>query len=154
MEAYIDRALAEQHRGVSLPFVILDQQRGNVIGTTRFMDIALNHRRLEIGATWITSKYQRTGANLEAKLLLLGHAFDALAVKKVVLKTETLNVQSRVAILGLGAQQEGIFLQHLVTDDGRARDMAYFAIRDTDWPAVRLRLQARLAGPRLGRRQS
>ena len=124
--------------------MILDQARSNVIGTTRFMDTALEHRRLEIGATWITSKYQRTGAKVEAKLLLLAHAFEALVVQKVVLKTETLNVQSRVAILGLGAVEEGIFRKHLATDGGRRRDVVYFSILDTEWPDVRLRLRARL----------
>jgi RimJ/RimL family protein N-acetyltransferase len=109
------------------------------------MDIALPHRRLEIGATWLAPWAQRTGANVEAKLLLLAHAFDTLGMQKVVFKTETLNTQSRSAILALGAVEEGIFRKHLVAEGGRARDMVYFSLLDTEWPVVKARLRERLA---------
>jgi RimJ/RimL family protein N-acetyltransferase len=145
MRDYIDQALADQARGVSLPFVIVRRTDGALLGSTRFMDIALEHRRLEIGATWLTPAAQRTGANVEAKLLLLSHAFEAMGVQRVVLKTEALNVQSRTAILALGAVEEGTFRRHLIAEDGRMRDMTYFSILDTEWPEVRARLCARLA---------
>jgi RimJ/RimL family protein N-acetyltransferase len=109
------------------------------------MDIALAHRRLEIGSTWLAREAQRTGANVEAKLLLLGHAFDTIGVQKVVLKTETLNTQSRTAILALGATEEGTFRRHLIAESGRMRDMVFFAIFDSEWPSVRSHLQGRLA---------
>ena len=134
MLGYIEAALEGQSRGASLPFAIVHRASGAVIGSTRFMDIALPHRRLEIGATWITPAYQRTGANVEAKLLLLTHAFEALEVQKVVLKTETLNSQSRRAILAIGAVEEGTFRQHLIAEGGRNRDMVYFAVFRSDWP--------------------
>ena len=145
MEAYVASALDDQDQGVSLCFVLVSQRTGTVIGTTRFMDIALAHKRLEIGATWITGAHQRTGANVEAKLLLLTHAFDVLGVQKVVLKTETLNEQSRRAILALGATEEGVLRRQFLADTGRARDMVYFSVLDNEWPAVRRRLLARLA---------
>ena len=145
MRDYVEQALADQERGVSLPFVIVRRADGAVLGSTRFMDIALEHRRLEIGATWLTSSAQRTGANIEAKLLLLSHAFGPLAMQKVVFKTETLNTQSRAAILALGAMEEGTFRRHLIADNGRMRDMVYFSILDGEWPGVRARLRARLA---------
>ena len=145
MEAYVAQALQERQAGESLPFVIVEQPQGRVIGSTRFMDIAPQHRRLEIGASWITAAYQRTGANLEAKLLLLTHAFEVLNMQKVVLKTETLNTQSRAAILGLGAVEEGTFRRHLLADNGRSRDMIYFSILDDDWPKVHRRIRERLA---------
>jgi RimJ/RimL family protein N-acetyltransferase len=145
MEAYVTSALDDQDRGVSLCFVLVSQRTGAVIGTTRFMDIALAHKRLEIGATWITGAHQRTGANVEAKLLLLTHAFDVMGVQKVVLKTETLNEQSRRAILALGATEEGTLRRQLLADTGRPRDMVYFSILDDEWPGVRERLLARLA---------
>lgn len=145
MREYIDQALADQARGVSLPFVIVRRADGALLGSTRFMDIALEHRRLEIGATWLTPAAQRTGANVEAKLLLLTHAFDVIGIQRVVLKTEALNIQSRRAILALGAVEEGTFRRHLIAEDGRMRDMTYFSILDTEWPAVRARLRARLA---------
>jgi RimJ/RimL family protein N-acetyltransferase len=109
------------------------------------MDIALPHRRLEIGSTWLAPAAQRTGANVEAKYLLLAHAFDVLGMQKVVFKTEVLNTQSRNAILALGATEEGIFRKQFISASGRARDMIYFAILDSEWPAVRARLEQRLA---------
>jgi RimJ/RimL family protein N-acetyltransferase len=145
MKDYVATALAEQDEGVSLCFVVVSQRTGAVIGTTRFMDVALAHRRVEIGATWITKAEQRTGANVEAKLLLLTHAFDVLRVQKVVLKTETLNEQSRRAILALGATEEGTLRRQFLSDTGRARDMVYFALFDEDWRPARDRLRARLA---------
>lgn len=145
MRAYIDEALAEQVRETSLPFVIVRRADHTVIGTTRFMDIALAHRRLEIGATWLAPAAQRTGANVEAKLLLLRHAFESVGVQKVVLKTEALNMQSRTAILALGAVEEGTFRRHLIAENGRMRDMVYFSILDSEWPGVRSHLRARLA---------
>jgi RimJ/RimL family protein N-acetyltransferase len=144
MRDYVAAGLAEQEQGVSLCFVIVSQRTGGVIGATRFMDIALAHRRLEIGATWITKAHQRTGANVEAKLLLLTYAFDVLRVQKVVLKTETLNEQSRRAILALGATEEGTFRRQFISDTGRARDMVYFALLDDEWPVVRDGLRERL----------
>ena len=145
MLEYVEQALADEARGVSLPFVIVRRSDQSVIGSTRFMEIALAHRRLEIGATWLTRDAQRTGANVEAKLLLLLHAFETVGVQKVVFKTEALNTQSRAAILALGAVEEGTLRRHLIADNGRMRDMVYFSILDSEWPAVRARLEARLA---------
>jgi RimJ/RimL family protein N-acetyltransferase len=145
MAAYVEQALQDQERGVSLPFVIVRRADGAVIGSTRYMDVAPAHRRLEIGATWLDPRVQRTGANVEAKLLLLQHAFEALRMQKVVFKTETLNTQSRQALLALGAVEEGTFRRHLLADDGRPRDMVYFSILDGEWPRVRTHLQERLA---------
>jgi RimJ/RimL family protein N-acetyltransferase len=141
---YVRSALGDQARGVSLPFAVLDRASQTVIGSTRFMDIAPAHRRLEIGATWYTPAFQRSGANVESKLLLLTHAFESLNAQKVVFKTETLNEQSRRAILALGATEEGTFRRHLIAHDGRARDMVYFALLDDEWPQVKARLLARL----------
>lgn len=148
MRAYVEQALGDQARGVSLPFVVNHRASQSVIGSTRFMDIALPHRRLEIGATWYTPAFQGSGANAEAKLLLLSHAFDVLKIQKVVFKTETLNTRSRRAILALGAVEEGTFRKHLLAEDGRSRDMVYFSILDSEWPHVRSRLRERIATQR------
>lgn len=144
MGAYVELALAEQLRGLSIPFVVVHKQTDSIIGSTRFMDIAPEHRRLEIGATWFNSAHQRTGANVDSKLLLLARAFDVIGVQKVVLKTEALNVASRRAILALGAAEEGTLRRHLLADTGRPRDMVFFSILDTEWPAVRERNRKRL----------
>jgi len=142
MRAYIAGALADQERGVALPFAIVDQPSGRAIGSTRYGNIDTTHRRLEIGWTWITSAFQRTVANTEAKLLLLGHAFETLGAMRVELKTDALNARSRAAILRLGAVEEGTFRRHMVTASGRVRDTVYFSIVDSEWPAVKARLTA------------
>jgi N-acetyltransferase len=144
MKAYVGKALEEQRQGASLPFAIIHQASSQVIGSTRYMDIAPAHRRLEIGSTWLTSSHQRTLANTEAKLLLLTHAFETLRVIRVVLKTDALNQQSRRAILRIGAMEEGTFRKHLIADSGRVRDMVYFSILDTEWVAVKAKLTAML----------
>jgi N-acetyltransferase len=143
---YVQRALHGQAEGTQLPFAIVDNASGTAIGSTRFMDIAVPHRRLEIGATWLAPAWWRTAANSEAKLLLLTHAFEALDVQRVVFKTEALNTRSRAAILRLGATEEGTFRRHLLADDGRARDMVYFAVLADEWQAVKRKLVERLAG--------
>ena len=144
MRSYVQSALDDQAGGVSLPFAIIDLASAQVIGSTRYMDIAIAHRRLEIGSTWYTPAFQRTAANTEAKLLLLTHAFESLACIRVVLKTETLNTQSRNAILRLGATEEGTFREHLIAESGRRRSMVYFSILEAEWPAIRQRLLDRL----------
>ena len=146
MRSYVDAALGEQRLGSSLPFVIVDQRTEQAVGSSRFMDIALAHRRLEIGATWFARSAQRTGANIESKLLLLTHAFETLGVQKVVFKTEVLNTTSQAAIRGIGASEEGTFRRHLLAEGGRFRDMIYFAIFDDDWPEAKERITARLVG--------
>lgn len=147
MRRYVDRALIAQREGACLPFAIAQQGSGEVIGATRYMDIALPHKRLEIGATWLTPAAQRSGANTEAKFLLLQHAFETIGIIRVVFKTELGNAQSRQAILRLGGVEEGVFRKHLITQSGRTRDMVYYAILDEDWPTVKARLVARLRRP-------
>ncbi|MFD4836707.1 GNAT family N-acetyltransferase [Achromobacter sp. NPDC058515] len=148
MQRYVDRALGGQRDGACLPFVIVQQSTGQIIGATRYMDIALAHKRLEIGGTWLTPASQRSGANTEAKFLLLQHAFETIGIMRVVFKTELSNTQSRQAILRIGGVEEGVFRKHLIAQSGRARDMVYFAILDEDWPSVKARLLARMHRPR------
>ncbi|MGE8617373.1 MAG: GNAT family N-acetyltransferase [Achromobacter spanius] len=148
MRRYVARALEDAQAGACLPFVIVQQSTGQIIGATRYMDVALAHKRLEIGATWLTPACQRSGANTEAKFLLLRHAFETIGIIRIVFKTELSNAQSRAAILRLGAVEEGVFRKHLISQSGRMRDMVYFAILDDDWPSVKSRLLARLAWPR------
>jgi N-acetyltransferase len=144
MRTYVMEALDEERLGLSVPFVIEDLRSGSVIGSTRFMDISLPHRRVEIGATWITTAAQRTGANIEAKLLLLTEAFERLNVQKVVFKTETLNLQSQAAIRALGAAEEGTLRKQFISESGRSRDMVYFAMFAEDWFDAKAKLEERL----------
>lgn len=147
MRAYVELALDELRRGVSLPFAIVDAPSGEVIGCTRYANIAPTHRRLEIGWTWLAVSHQRTAANTDAKRLLLGHAFDALGARRVEFKTDGMNATSRAAIARLGATQEGIFRQHRINAAGQVRDTVWFSILDTEWPAVREKLDARRVPP-------
>jgi N-acetyltransferase len=140
MHAYVASALEEQRRGVSLPFAIVEQGSNLVIGSTRYANIEPADRRIEIGWTWLTSTHQRTGANTEAKFLLLAHAFEALGASRGEFKTDALNQASRTAILRLGAVEEGTFRKHRITASGRVRDTVYFSIIDTEWPEVKARL--------------
>jgi len=151
MQRYVDRALAGQSEGQCLPFVIVRQDNGEIIGATRYMDIALAHKRLEIGGTWLTPASQRSGANTEAKFLLLQHAFETIGIMRIVFKTELSNMQSRQAILRIGGVEEGVFRKHLIAQSGRTRDMIYFAILDEDWPEVKARLLMRMRRAAQGR---
>ena len=108
------------------------------------MSIVPEHRRLEIGWTWIGSAYQRTGANREAKLLQLTHAFETLGANRVEFKTHVRNERSRAALEGIGATFEGIFRQHTIMPDGSLRDSAWFSVISPEWPAVKAALQGGL----------
>jgi len=141
MRAYVLTALDEQRRGVSLPFAIIDQAGDQVIGCTRYGNIDKSHRRVEIGWTWLAPARQRTAANTEAKLLLLTHAFETLGAIRVELKTDALNEKSRKAIARIGATQEGTLRNHMITASGRVRDTVYFSIIDSEWPAIKARLE-------------
>lgn len=152
MRAYVAAALDEQRRGVSLPFATVERATGRVVGSTRFGNIALEHRRVEIGWTWVGVPWQRTAVNTEAKRLMLAHAFEALACERVELKTDALNARSRAAIRRLGATEEGILRRHMMTRTGRLRDTVYFSILRDEWPAVRDALDARLARDAVGGR--
>jgi RimJ/RimL family protein N-acetyltransferase len=146
LEDYVAKALEERERGTALPFAVVERASDRAIGSTRYGAIERAHRRLEIGWTWYGRAWQRTGVNTESKLLLLSHAFDTLGAIRVELKTDALNERSRTAILRLGAQQEGIFRNHMVIPgSGRIRDTVYFSIVDREWPAIRERLEGFLA---------
>src|SRR6266849_1516887 len=142
MAAYIETALSEQEHGASLPFAIVEKATGRTIGSTRYGNIDRTHHRVEIGWTWVAREWQRTAVNTEAKYLLLKHAFDTLGCMRVELKTDSLNERSRAAILRIGAREEGIFRNHMITASGRIRHSVYFSIIDSEWPAVRVRLEA------------
>ena len=144
MKAYIQTALDEQAKGISLPFATVEKASGKAIGSTRFGNIDTANKRVEIGWTWISPDWQRTFVNSEAKYLMLKHAFETWQCNRVELKTDALNERSRNAILRLGAKQEGIFRQHVVTYSGRLRDSVYFSIINTEWPEVKAKLEEKL----------
>lgn len=144
MRAYVESALEDERCGLSQPFATVLKETGQAVGSTRYLNIDMKNRRVEIGATWVGRPWQRTAVNTEAKYLMLGHAFETLDCVRVELKTDALNERSRNAILRLGAKEEGRLRRHVVTYTGRIRDTVYFSILDDEWPAVKARLQAKL----------
>ncbi|HVK37667.1 MAG TPA: GNAT family protein [Candidatus Kapabacteria bacterium] len=148
LRAYVETALAEQAIGRSLPFATVERSSGRVIGSTRFGTIEPAHRRVEIGWTWIARPWQRTAINTEAKYLMLRHAFEVLGCIRVELKTDVLNERSRRAIERLGAREEGVLRDHVITSSGRIRGTVYYSILAAEWPDVRARLVERMASSR------
>ena len=124
-----------------MPFAVVVD--GREVGSTRYLNFVPEHRRVEIGWTWLRRSAWGTGANVETKLLLLEHAFERHGLQRVEFKTDARNERTRGALLALGAQFEGIFRKHMILPTG-PRDSAWYAIVEDDWPAVKARLLGRV----------
>jgi RimJ/RimL family protein N-acetyltransferase len=144
VSAVVAAALADRDAGQRFPFAVLEAGSGRVVGSSSYLDIDPGNRRIEIGWTWLSRSVWRTPVNTEAKLLLLGHAFDDLGYERVALKTHHNNERSQAAIARLGAVREGTLRHHMLHRDGTWRDSVYFSILSAEWPGVRDRLRARL----------
>jgi N-acetyltransferase len=144
MAAIVEGLLARAGAGVQAPFAQVEVASGRAVGATSYLDIALEEGRIEIGWTWIGRPWWRTAINTEAKLLLLGHAFEALGLNRVALKTDVRNERSQAAIERIGGVREGVLRAHMIRPDGSLRDTVYFSILAPEWPRVRERLSARL----------
>jgi RimJ/RimL family protein N-acetyltransferase len=156
MRWFMADALEAAARGRDVPYAILDAASGAPIGSTRFLEIRLEHLRVEIGWTWLAQSAWGTGANVEAKLMLLTHAFDHVGVRRVEFKTDARNERSRGALLALGAKFEGVLRKHMVVQQGEPRDSAYYSVIDDEWPALKATLLERLEryeAPRAGSRK-
>lgn len=136
-DAWFASVMAERDFGRMMPFAVIVD--GDLVGTTRFMRMAPQHRRLEIGGTFYARSVQRTGVNTQTKRLLLGHAFDVLHCQCVQLRTDALNRRSQTAIERLGAKKDGVLRGHQIVD-GRLRDSVVYSILDREWPGVRANL--------------
>jgi RimJ/RimL family protein N-acetyltransferase len=136
-----ERYAAQQERA----FATVDLASGTIVGSTRFMAINRQNRRVEIGFTFLAQRWQRSYVNTEAKYLMLRHAFEVWACNRVELLTDFLNVKSRAAILRLGAKEEGVMRSHMIMRDGRVRDSALYSVIASEWPAVKSGLQAKIA---------
>jgi len=141
---WMEEALAASAAGGEAAFATIDAANARPIGSTRYLALRPLDRALEVGWTWLTPAAWSTGANAEAKLLMLEHAFERLGCVRVEFKTDARNHQTRGALLALGARFEGIARKHMMLPTG-PRDSAWYAVTDDDWPAVRARLEARLA---------
>jgi N-acetyltransferase len=141
MRSFIEAELRKQQAGLTLRFATIAKPSQQPVGSTSYLNIDRQHRRLEIGGTWITPSWQRSAVNTEAKYLQLSHAFETLGCIRVEFKTDSLNIKSRQALARIGAVEEGTFRNHMVMPDGRLRHSVYFSIIDSEWPAVKAHLE-------------
>jgi len=141
---WFEDALAASSAGTEAAFATLDAGTGEPVGSTRYLALRPEHRVLEIGWTWLAPAYWQTGANVEAKLLMLEHAFECLGCLRVEFKTDAGNERSRAALAALPAQFEGVFRKHMLVRGGERRDSAYYSIVDDEWPEVKDNLRRRL----------
>lgn len=142
--AYVQQALADQKKGLALPFVVIDKATNTVVGSTRFCNADAQNKRVEIGYTWYSKRYQRTALNTCCKQLLLTHAFENLNAIAVEFRTHWHNLASRQAIARLGAKQDGVLRNHQKSPEGIYRDTVVFSIIDHEWPAVKCSLKSKL----------
>jgi len=147
-QTWFQSTLAACEAGEECVFATLDRATGRAIGATGLHTLRAEHRGLEIGGTWLEPSAWGTGANIEAKLLMLEHAFERLGCMRVEFKTDSRNERSRSALEKLPAQFEGIFRQHMIIEDVGVRDSAFYSITDEEWPTVRINLEQRLAATR------
>lgn len=140
---FVANTLAAADAGSEIPLVTL--RAGEIIGSTRYLAIRPEHGSVEIGWTWLHPSAWGSGANVEAKLLQMRHAFDVWGCRRVEFKTDALNDRSRGALEAVGATFEGIHRKHMLVRAGENRDSAWYSVTDDDWPAVRVHLDARLA---------
>jgi N-acetyltransferase len=142
LDAWIDAALASAAAGTELPLVTLSREQ--VVGSTRYLALRPEHRSVEIGWTWLDPSVWGSGVNVEAKLLMLRHAFEVWGCRRVELKTDARNARSRGAMEAMGATFEGVHRKHMLVRDGENRDSAWYSILDDEWPSVERGLLARL----------
>ncbi|MCY9548125.1 GNAT family N-acetyltransferase [Lysinibacillus xylanilyticus] len=138
---FVDNALETKREKTEFPFVVVDKKSGQIIGSTRFMDIDETHKRLEIGTTWITPAFWRTAINTNCKYLLLQYCFEVLNLQRVQIKTDHENLRSQKAIERLGATKEGVLRNHMVRKDGTVRHTVMYSITQQEWPQVKNHLQ-------------
>lgn len=142
---WVQGVLGLAAQGTDLPFAVVHLASGRVAGATRYMEIHRQHRGLEIGGTWYGAEFQRTAVNTECKYLLLRQAFEVFDCIRVQLKTDLRNERSQRAIERIGATREGVLRNHMIMPDGRFRHSVYYSILASEWPAVKVKLEALLA---------
>ena len=140
----IKRRLELQQMGSMLPFVVIEQHSGQILGMTSYMNVVAEHRRVEIGSTWYRQSVQRSAVNTEAKQLLLKHAFEILNCIAVEFRTSSFNLKSRAAIERLGAKLDGVLRSHQIVQDDILRDTYVYSILKNEWPAVQQNLAWKL----------
>ena len=145
---YIRTALQAREDGHRFAFAVLDDETGEVLGSTSYHDILPAVRRVEIGYTWYAKRVQRTHVNTACKLLLLAHAFDTLDCRVVGWRTDNFNFASQRAIERLGAKKDGVIRGHALRRDGTVRDTVMYSLTSGEWPEVRAHLEYLITRPR------
>jgi len=145
---WLDLTIKAAAEGREAPFAIVLRETGRVVGSTRYLTLRPEHRGLEIGYTWHSREVWGEGVNIEAKFLLLEHAFERAACMRVEFKTDAKNERARAALEALPARFEGISLSHMLVRDGEVRDSAWYAITEAEWPAVKANLRRRISQKR------
>jgi RimJ/RimL family protein N-acetyltransferase len=143
--AFVQDLLARQAKGTDLPFTVIYRETGRPVGCTRYLNIDVGNRGVEIGGTWYGPAYQRTVVNTECKYLLLAYAFEVWDCIRVQLKTDLNNVRSQAAIERIGAVKEGVLRNHMIRPDGTVRHSVVYSVIDSEWPQVKARLETLLA---------
>ncbi|AHN20249.1 MULTISPECIES: GNAT family N-acetyltransferase [Lysinibacillus] len=138
---FVENALSNKNLMKEYPFVIVDKLSGQIIGSTRFMDIDSKHQRLEIGTTWLTPSFWRTAVNTNCKYLLLTYCFEVLGLQRVQIKTDHDNLRSQKAIERIGATKEGVLRNHMIRKDGSTRHTVMYSITLQEWPKVKAHLE-------------
>jgi RimJ/RimL family protein N-acetyltransferase len=144
-DRWFEEALIASREGTGGVFATRETSSGALVGSSRYLNVRPPDRVVEIGWTWLNPGAWGSGANIEAKLLMLTHAFEALDCLRVEFKTDARNIRSRAALAAIPAQFEGVLRKHMTMPDVGVRDSAYFSVIDEDWPAVRANLKRRLA---------
>jgi N-acetyltransferase len=144
-DSWLAASLESAGQGTEGPFATRLRSSGTIVGSSRYLNVRPHDRVVEIGWTWLNPSAWRTGANVEAKLLMLEHAFEALECVRVEFKTDARNERSRTALAAIPARFEGILRNHMIVPDVGQRDSAYYSVIDSEWPAVRDNLHRRLA---------
>lgn len=143
-DPWIELTLEAARSGSEGPFTTRDARTNAIIGSSRYLNVRAADRVVEIGWTWLNPSAWRSGANIEAKLLMMRHAFEGLGCVRVEFKTDARNERSRAALAALPAQFEGILRNHMIVPDVGQRDSAYYSVIDSEWPEVRSNLERRL----------
>ncbi|MHC0035645.1 GNAT family N-acetyltransferase [Pseudoneobacillus sp. C159] len=144
-EKMVRFALGDREKGLSYPFVVINRLSGNIVGSTRYLNISTAHKSAEIGWTWYNPSVWRTRVNTECKYLLLQHAFESWNLNRVQIKTDARNLRSQKAIERLGAVKEGILRKDTIIEDGYIRDTVYYSILKEEWPTVKAHLLKKLS---------
>jgi RimJ/RimL family protein N-acetyltransferase len=141
MQAWVRDIISRQEKGTDLPFAVIHLDTNQGIGATRYLNIRRDDLGVEIGGTWFCVDYQRTVVNTECKYLMMMHAFETWDCIRVEFKTDSRNIRSQHALERIGAKYEGVLRNHLITPSGYIRDSVYYSVINTEWSAVKKKLE-------------